>query len=420
MGTESTSPALRPLACVHAPRPEALVPTCARLTPPVEHHRRMLALDLGGCERLILTRTGGRDGTRGGCSTWRDDASLWQPLAERLYKRLRAHCGGGPDDGEPQASELRVGLGATRAVAWLAATTPFAGASAPGKSTDAAWRCVLPHQVGAFLRGIPIAALLDLPEIDAFPATEEIIGELARAGIATLGQLARLPARALVGRFGPIGGVLRALAHGEDMLPFRPLTTERRLAVRLAFDGAGDWEQVAAALAVLATDLHRRLAKRHLAAGSLMLRLTPERGPAYSVVRSLARPAISPAALLDRARRLLAELRRDLVVRSSSTADGDPVLARIKLSAGELLPTRAAQGDLWAAPGPGAGPARAEERQARLALLAEAAAPLARSYGRPPILRLEQVTSGAVVPFRHHGLVPCWQDAPDRVASGRE
>ncbi len=73
---------------------------------------------------------------------------------------------------------------------------------------------VRPGEEAAFLRDLPIARLWGVG-----PAAE---GELARLGVRTIGQLARLPRQTLLEHFGASGAHLRALARGEDDRPVVP------------------------------------------------------------------------------------------------------------------------------------------------------------------------------------------------------
>ncbi|MBI4013640.1 MAG: DNA polymerase IV [Candidatus Rokubacteria bacterium] len=79
-----------------------------------------------------------------------------------------------------------------------------------------------------FLRDLPIARLWGVG-----PAAER---ELDRLGVRTIGQLARLPRRPLVERFGASGAHLQALARGEDDRPVVPWDAPKSVGAEETFE----------------------------------------------------------------------------------------------------------------------------------------------------------------------------------------
>ena len=72
-----------------------------------------------------------------------------------------------------------------------------------------------PTRLAAYLAPLPVSLLRARPAVAALPEA------LERFGIATLGDLAKLPRHALADRFGEPGVLARDLARGKDT-PLRP------------------------------------------------------------------------------------------------------------------------------------------------------------------------------------------------------
>jgi protein ImuB len=146
---------------------------------------------------------------------------------------------------------VRVGIAGSRTAAALATR------AAPGLTVVPAGEEV------AFLASLPVTLL------DPEPA---LAVALERWGIRTLGELAALPAYALLVRLGAPGAELRGRARGEDDRPFVPWTAPEEWREALTLD----WE--VAELEGLVFVLHRvlerlaaRLALRELGATALVL-----------------------------------------------------------------------------------------------------------------------------------------------------
>ncbi len=99
----------------------------------------------------------------------------------------------------------------------------------------------------AFLRPLPIARLWGVG-----PAAE---AELATLGVRTIGQLARLPRRALVGRLGAAGAHLQALAEGRDDRPVEPWGSPKSVGAEETF--GADTDDVARLRATLLAQADR-------------------------------------------------------------------------------------------------------------------------------------------------------------------
>lgn len=304
------------LACVrNVADADTLLPVCTRLAPRIERHRDALVLDLGGCERLVLGRGEGASSFRLPSATVTGTA-----LAASLWRQVR--------DASPGAETLRVGLGPTRTVAWLAAAT----------TPQASWRAIEPSQVAAFLRPLPVGVLASLPDLGGVSGVAEALSALAQSGIGTPGQLVRLPASTLRRRFGPLGSTLTALAAGEDVAPFRVWRPAAWIGARLRLDPPVELAQLAPMLTPLTQHLATHLSQQHQVASALALVLQTESSATVRATRHLSHSIASAEALLNQAERLLTRL-----------ADHEPrvVYEAIHLRVGALRPASARQEVLW-------------------------------------------------------------------------
>ncbi len=174
--------------------------------------------------------------------------ALWGPepvLAERVGTAI-----------EPLvAGPARAGIAGTRFAAMVAAA-----AARPGSLV------AVPEgaEVG-FLGPLPSGLLTADPDVRA---------RLRRFGLRWIGQVAELPASALVARFGDEGARIGARARGEETDPFRPRRTPERLLLALPIEPpVAEIEAVRFVLRRLATALGESLAARGLAATQGRLRL---------------------------------------------------------------------------------------------------------------------------------------------------
>jgi DNA polymerase-4 len=108
-----------------------------------------------------------------------------------------------------------VGVGPSKFIAKLATEHAKPGASPTGPVPGRGVFVVVPDEVSAFLGPLPVGALWGVG-----PATRE---RLARLGVSTVGDLARLPVDALRASVGDaVGRHLHALANGRDDRPVTP------------------------------------------------------------------------------------------------------------------------------------------------------------------------------------------------------
>jgi protein ImuB len=273
--------------------------------------------------------------------------------------------------GEAVGLPIRVGIGATRTLARLAA---LAG---PGLLV------VPPGGEQEFLAPRPLGLLA--PEPDLALALE-------RWGIGTLGALAALPTAALLARLGPPAVRLQALARGADAGPFVPhlIPEPCREAVTL------DWE--VPSLAALAFILDRflarlaaRLALREAGAAALRLTLRLADGGVHAHRLSVAAPL--------RDGRTLGRLLRTELEALTLPA---PVVA-VSMEA-EPAPLAPLQADLFAPPRPS--PRELGEILGRLAALVGAdrvGAPLVPDTHRPDAIAVAPFPGGESGPGRAAG-----------------
>lgn len=351
-----TAPSLRsasnPLvACLALDQPGQLLSVCRRLTPRIERHSRHLILDLTGCERLLMGPT---------ISSHLQVRDDWSTLAWRLSLLLRA---------EAPECRPRIGLAATRTLAWLAAVRV---ASSPCHTP---WYVIPADDAAAFLRPLPLITLLLLPDLNNNRAAAEALRVLAPAGITTVGQLRQLSSLSLHRRFGRLGDTLLALASGRDLCPFHPEHTSPHVGVRLRLTPPATAEQVATSLTPLAHGLALHLAKRQQAGCSLELRLVSDADGVFTVRRAMAQPIYTESALMDHAHSLLHALLRS----RSPAPDVDTPYTQVHLRIGDLCAAQPQQTHFWRL-------LSQQERGVRMRCLSAALAPLALRHGTPPLL----------------------------------
>ena len=121
----------------------------------------------------------------------------------------------------------------------------------------------------AFLAGFPVSTLGDVDLADL----------LVRLGIRTLGQLAELPAPAVLARFGPAGAAAHRLARGLDERPLSARVPPLDLTVVAELDPPADRLETAAFVAKgLADRLHEGLTVQGLAATRVLVEAEWEHG----------------------------------------------------------------------------------------------------------------------------------------------
>lgn len=174
----------------------------------------------------------------------------------------------------------RVGIAGSKLAAQVAAQTAAGSLGSLG-SDDTEPRIVATGEEAGFLAPLPLGRL----------APELCLSEtLARWGLASIGDFARLPAAEVVSRLGPPGAELHTIARGIDPRPLLP----RAPALDLAEGSALEWPLVTLEpflfLAHAALDrICRRLEMRGLGCARLALELTLE--PAGCDARAWELPA---------------------------------------------------------------------------------------------------------------------------------
>ena len=204
---------------------------------------------LGELVARTVDSTVGATGSSGGCKVGVADGRFVAGLAARL--------GGGEHDGGPV---LVVEKGRSRR--WLAS-----------------------HHVSVLGEGY-----------------EELTGLLVRLGVHTLGDFSRLPAPAVLGRFGTAGETAHRLARGLDPRPVNARTPPPDMAVATEFDPPEMRVEAAAFVAKsLADQLLDRLERDGLAATMVSIEAQTEHGE--SLVRRWRHDgALNASALAERAR----------------------------------------------------------------------------------------------------------------------
>jgi impB/mucB/samB family protein len=261
---------------------------------------------------------------------------------------------------------LRIGIGPTLPVAQLALLT------CPASQQIA---LVSGAALPAFLTPLPIAALcaLDLP----IPIPQEAALRLRRAGIRTLGQLARLDDLddlALRRQFGAVGILLATLAHGEAPTPFHSTPPEPTMRFRTRFTTTLSMEQTLSRLPGLASEIATRLQALKWTTGALALTVCWASGGVERVEHTLPEPTQAASVLAQRLTSLLTSLLSSLAHPQSSEIE------RLDVRVSSLAPVRPQQRALWATP-----QHVRSERRRRIAALAEQ---LAQLYRRPALLTI--------------------------------
>src|SRR3954449_8320887 len=141
----------------------------------------------------------------------------------------------------------RIGAAASGAGARIGAAPSRFAALAAAHRARARRPEVAPEQaasLAAYLAPLPVSLLCSRPEVATLPEA------LERFGIATLGELAKLPRAALADRFGEPGLLALDLARGRDT-PLRPRVPSERLQEVLELPESASGPQLERALGLL-------------------------------------------------------------------------------------------------------------------------------------------------------------------------
>jgi protein ImuB len=176
----------------------------------------------------------------------------------------------------------------------------------------------------------------------------DLVDLLRRLGLRTLGDVAALPERDVVSRFGNVGLIAHRLARGRDERPPRRRQPPPELSVTQTFEPALERVDVAAFLAkTLAGRFHQGLADRGLACTRLGIHATTERGEELYRVWRCAEP-LTPDGIADRVRwQFEGWLRTGDRVRPSAGVH------LLRLVPEEIVEGRALQLGLWQGDGSG-------------------------------------------------------------------
>ncbi len=160
---------------------------------------------------------------------------------------------------------------------------------------------VLPREGARSLASLPLSALED---VDG-----SAVGIFRSLGLSTLGEVASLPAAALLARLGVAGLLLHRLCRGEDDASYVPTSLPEVLEESIELDWpAESLEPLLFALKTTVDRLCARLAGRKRAALRLSLTLQLDRGDGVQVRLDLARATARAKLLLDLAKHRIADL----------------------------------------------------------------------------------------------------------------
>jgi protein ImuB len=170
---------------------------------------------------------------------------------------------------------------------------PFTAEQAARTATTARRVRVVPEGASAeFLAGLPISLLED----------PVLITLLRRLGISSLGEFAALPPADVLGRFGPDGAHLHALAGGLDSRPIVAHQPPDELDVVVAFEPPLDRvDQVTFGVRASADDFVQRLVAKKLVCTTLRVEIETELGD-YSERSWLHPRSFTASDVVDRVR----------------------------------------------------------------------------------------------------------------------
>ncbi|HZD06151.1 MAG TPA: DNA polymerase Y family protein [Longimicrobiales bacterium] len=173
----------------------------------------------------------------------------------------------------PLVAATRAGYAPGKFGAWVAAAR-----AAPGQPV-----VVAEEELRPFLAGCPVSAL---------PVDGTMIQRLERLGVATLGELVRLPEAALVGQFGEEGRDALARAAGRRVDPVRPWHRPRPIRVSLDLPApVGQTAPLHGALDRLLERALSRPARRGRSVAALRLGARLEGGGSWTAEQVLREPS---------------------------------------------------------------------------------------------------------------------------------
>lgn len=206
---------------------------------------------------------------------------------------------------------------------------------------------VPPGETFEFLSSWPLEVILAaVPTPRLRQEARRVLETCVRLGLYSLGDLAALPARDVVARFGSTGALLHELASGASPQVLRMKRPKIDLAVEKSLDPPVSRTDAAAfAARAAAEELSARLMACGLAAGRLLVEARCEDGA--RLARSwLLQGVPTPAELTDRVR-----WQMEGWLSGHSGCPPAAPLAHVRLSALELTSAGSVQAGLWAASG---------------------------------------------------------------------
>jgi len=277
---------------------------------------------------------------------WREIRTVFDRVSDLdpgdREKWLGRECGGDAELAQQVQARVREVLNGRTECRVGVADGPFA-ASIAARAASSPY-VVARGDTAAFLEPLSVT-MLEQPELTDV---------LLRLGITTLGRLAALPLREVVGRFGSLGEWAHRVASGlDDRLPDarRP---PPELEVSLEFEPPVERiEQVAFAARTLADELHTRLDALGLACSRLAIEVESEHGERFSRLWRH-EGALSVGAIADRVRWQL-----DGWLHAAAATRPTGGLIRLVLVPDEVIPARGRQLGFWG------GETEADERAKR-------------------------------------------------------
>ncbi len=181
---------------------------------------------------------------------------------------------------------------------------------------------------GDFIAGLPISCL---------PLSRDALRQLQFLGVATLRDIAALPVSALTTLDSKMGRLAHRLARGDDPRPVVPRKVERTEAIQRTFEGGIDSSLILDAILLeMAGELAGRLQGETLR--TLRLKVSPERGRAIVLRRTLREPAARPEVI----GRHLLRLRNGMSIAAP--------IAALEVEARDIAPLQWQQLDLFGTP----------------------------------------------------------------------
>jgi hypothetical protein len=267
-----------------------------------------------------------------------------------------------------------------------------------------------PAEVPAFLKRMPVAALLHLHPRGLL--TPEVVARLQRYGLRTLGHIARLDELALRRQFGVAGSFLAGLAQGRDARPLCPTPPPAELRIRARFAAPVAPEELLAALPHLAERAADRLRLQGRQARSLRLAVRWESGAVQRSRLTLRQYIDSMTVLASELRRMASVVMpcqpavkaapEGLAAAQSACADSDANsetighdrVEELWLTLADFAPAVPAQATFW------------RTRAQQVAAIEQVAETLARRHRRPLLFRTRLATPAAIFSEERYRFTP--------------